>query len=97
MFIEPFKVEIWMNEWETKCTYNLAETCVASITVDELLALSGRTGKDLSDLLPMKLGYGDIVGSPRLRTAIAALYTKPMSSLLEAARQALHNLRPGSI
>ena len=77
MFIEPFKVEIWMNEWETKCTYNLAETCVASITVDELLALSGRTGKDLSDLLPMKLGYGDIVGSPRLRTAIAALYTKP--------------------
>ena len=25
MFIEPFKVELWMNEWETQCTYNLAE------------------------------------------------------------------------
>ena len=74
MFIEPFKVELWMNEWETQCTYNLAETCVASITVEELLSLSGRSGKDLSDLLPMKLGYGDIVGSPRLRSAIANLY-----------------------
>jgi aspartate/methionine/tyrosine aminotransferase len=74
MFIEPFKVELWMNEWETQCTYNLAETCVASITVEELLSLSGGSGKDLSDLLPMKLGYGDIVGSPRLRSAIANLY-----------------------
>jgi hypothetical protein len=48
MQIEPFKVEIWMNEWETQCTYNLAETCVASITVEELLALSGGSADDLS-------------------------------------------------
>ena len=34
MFIEPFKVEIWMNEWETRCTHNLAEPCVASLTID---------------------------------------------------------------
>ena len=74
MQIEPFKVEIWMNEWETRCTYNLAETCVASITVEELLALSGGNADDLSDLLSMKLAYGDIEGSPRLRTAIANLY-----------------------
>lgn len=74
MYIEPFKVEIWMNEWETRCTYNLAETCVASITVEELLALSGGNADDLSDLLSMKLAYGDIEGSPRLRTAIANLY-----------------------
>ena len=53
MFIEPFKVEIWMNEWETRCTYNLAETCVASITIEELLALSGRNEGDLSELLSM--------------------------------------------
>ena len=48
MQIEPFKVEIWMNEWETRCTYNLAETCVASITVEELLALAGGSADDLS-------------------------------------------------
>ena len=74
MQIEPFKVEIWMNEWETQCTYNLAETCVASITVEELLALTGGSADDLSGLLQMKLTYGDIEGSPRLRTAIANLY-----------------------
>ena len=76
MQIEPFKVEIWMNEWETRCTYNLAETCVASITVEELLALAGGSADDLSDLLSMKLTYGDIEGSPRLRKAIAGLYDK---------------------
>ena len=75
MYIEPFKVEMWMNEWETRCTYNLAETCVASITIEELLALSGGGADDLSSLLSMKLTYGDIEGSPRLRTAIANLYT----------------------
>jgi len=74
MYIEPFKVEMWMNEWETRCTYNLAETCVASITIEELLALSGGSADDLSSLLSMKLTYGDIEGSPRLRTAIANLY-----------------------
>lgn len=28
MHIEPFGVEIWMNEFETKCELNLAERCV---------------------------------------------------------------------
>ena len=74
MQIEPFKVEIWMNEWETRCTYNLAETCVASVTINELLQLSGRNQADLSELLPMKMTYGAIEGSTRLRQAITALY-----------------------
>ena len=74
MFIEPFEVEIWMNEWETRCTYNLAETCVASITINELLALSGRDEADLYEILSMKLTYGDIEGSDRLRAAISKLY-----------------------
>ncbi|MEJ6389196.1 aminotransferase [Gymnodinialimonas ulvae] len=74
MYIEPFKVEIWMNEWETRCAHNLAETCVASITIDELLRISGRNDSDLSALLPMKMTYGAIEGSERLRTAISALY-----------------------
>lgn len=74
MHIEPFKVEKWMNEWETRCRYNLAETCVASITVDELLQLTGRNSDDLSELLSMKMTYGAIEGSTRLRNAIATLY-----------------------
>jgi len=74
MHIDPFKVEIWMNEWENHCTYNLAETCVSSITIDTLLQMSGRNSGDLSDLLPMKMTYGAITGSARLRSAIATLY-----------------------
>lgn len=74
MYIEPFKVEIWMNEWETRCDFNLAETCVASITIDELLQLCGRNSDDLSELLAMKMTYGAIEGSDRLRGAISALY-----------------------
>ena len=74
MFIEPFEVEIWMNEWETRCTYNLAETCVASITINELLALSGCDEADLYEILSVKLTYGDIEGSDRLRAAISKLY-----------------------
>ena len=39
MKIAPFGVERWMNEWETKAVSNLAETCVDSLTVNELLEI----------------------------------------------------------
>ncbi len=75
MRIEDFGVEIWMNRWETSCRYNLAETCVDSVTVEELLELAGMDPDSLVDeLLPMRLSYGEIAGSERLRTAIACLY-----------------------
>jgi aspartate/methionine/tyrosine aminotransferase len=75
MRIRDFGVEIWMNRWETSCRYNLAETCVESITVEALLGLAG-TDRDafLAELLPMRLTYGAIEGTDRLRSAIAALY-----------------------
>jgi aspartate/methionine/tyrosine aminotransferase len=75
MHITPFGVEIWMNAYETTCAYNLAETCVHSLTMAELLALAGRNSADLSALLPMQMTYGAIEGSLRLRTAICGLYT----------------------
>lgn len=76
MRIEPFGVEIWMNEWETRCEWNLAETCVESLTIRDLLRLAGRNDDDLSALLPMPMTYGAIEGSARLRRAIAALYRR---------------------
>jgi len=76
MEIKPFGVEMWMNEFETKCELNLAETCVDSITLAELLDMAGKRESVLDELLPMRLGYGDIEGSPRLRDAIASLYLK---------------------
>ncbi len=76
MHIEPFGVEIWMNEWETKCDWNLAETCVESLTITELLKLAGKNDVDLSELLSLKMTYGAIEGSMRLRNAICKLYER---------------------
>jgi len=74
MKIRPFDIEIWMNEFENHCAYNLGETCVASLTIEQLLSLSGKKETVLSDLLPMKLTYGAIEGSERLRSSICQLY-----------------------
>lgn len=84
MRITPFGVEQWMNEFETRCTHNLAETCVESLTVAELLALGGYGDRLLDELLPLKLTYGAIEGSERLRSAVAALYAtqRPESVLI---------------
>ncbi len=76
MQIEPFAVEIWMNEWEQRCELNLAETCVESLTIQELLKLAGKNDGDLTEVLAMKMTYGDIRGSERLLKAIAALYDR---------------------
>ena len=76
MKIDTFGVEMWMNEWETKCEFNLAETCVESLTIDQLFQITGKNEKDLSEILSLKMTYGEIKGSDRLRKAIAALYEK---------------------
>jgi aspartate/methionine/tyrosine aminotransferase len=74
MKIKDFGVEIWMNTYENDCKYNLAETCVESLTVDELIQMSERKDHLLKEILEMKLTYGDIEGSLSLRTNVANLY-----------------------
>jgi len=76
MKIDEFGVEMWMNAYENHCTYNLAETCVDSLTVAELLELAGKTDSFMTDILPMRLGYGAIEGSGRLRDVICSMYQK---------------------
>jgi aspartate/methionine/tyrosine aminotransferase len=74
MKIREFGVERWMDLYETKCAFNLAETCVESLTIDQLLHLCGKQDTILNELRPLKLTYGAIEGSERLRHAIASLY-----------------------
>ena len=76
MKIKEFGVEIWMNEYENTCLYNLAETCVESLTVEQLLDMAGKRETIIDELLPMKLTYGAIEGSDRLRNNITQLYNK---------------------
>ena len=76
MKIDDFAVEIWMNEYETTCSHNLAETCVRSLSIDELLDLSGRRDEILAELGKTRMTYGPIPGSDRLRSRVASLFTK---------------------
>ena len=74
MKIDDFAVEIWMNRYETVCRYNIAESCVDSITLGALLAMAGRTDDFAAEISALKMTYGAIEGSMRLRRAIAGLY-----------------------
>ena len=40
MEIKPFAVEAWMNKYEEGAQYNIAETCVDSVSVDELFEIA---------------------------------------------------------
>lgn len=74
MKIKDFGVEIWMGLYENDCEYNLAETCVESLTVEQLLDYEGDKEEFYKELLNMKLTYGDIEGSNRLRNGVKSLY-----------------------
>ena len=75
MDIKTFKVERWMNEYEEQAVYNLAETCVDSITIKELLELAGEdVDSYMRSLADLRLSYSHIFGSPQLLAGIASLY-----------------------
>lgn len=76
MDIRVFGVEMWMNEFENHCRFNLAETCVDSITLGDLIDMAGVDNSILGELRGMRMGYGAIEGSERLRAAIASLYER---------------------
>ncbi|MCY9002434.1 aminotransferase [Peribacillus frigoritolerans] len=75
MNIKTFAVEQWMNEYEVEAVYNIAETCVESLTVNELISIDGTDPeKFLVDLGKNKLTYGHIEGSPDFRTLVSNQY-----------------------
>ena len=75
MKITPFYVEEWMNEYELGARYNIAETCVDSVSLDELFALTGEDKAAFWESFSKKrLTYGDIVGIPAFREGISELY-----------------------
>ena len=75
MYIKPFAVEEWMNEYEDNARYNIAETCVDSVSADELFALTGEDKEAfLRDICARRLTYGHIYGAPEFKKGVAALY-----------------------
>lgn len=74
MFIEKFKVEEWFNQYEKDAVYDLADTCVDSLNLNELFEITGEKDLHLDKIMQRKLNYGDIHGSFRLKQAISSLY-----------------------
>lgn len=78
MKIDNFKVEDWFNEYEKLAKYDMADTCVESLSLEELFKIIGNKEEHLSEIMSRKLNYGDIQGSGRLHNAIRSLYNTDM-------------------
>lgn len=74
MQIAKFKVEEWFNRYEASAVYDLADTCVDSLSLEELFDITGEKDKYLTEIFSKKLNYGDIHGSDRLKNGICSLY-----------------------
>lgn len=75
MKIKPFAVEEWMNEYEVGAKYNIAETCVNSISMNELFQVCGEDRDAfLNSFCARRLTYGDIEGAPAFKEGICKLY-----------------------
>lgn len=72
-----------MDQYETTAKYNVAETCCASISVNDLLELSENKLKshEAVDVTSRKLTYGAIRGTDALRKNLASLYSARASGL----------------
>lgn len=63
-----------MDAYETKCKYNVAETCCASISLDQLRDFCEDKDRQIFDTSKV-LNYGAIRGSDDLRNNLARLYS----------------------
>jgi DNA-binding transcriptional MocR family regulator len=63
-----------MDKYENDCKYNIAETCCASISIDQLQELCEDTKRAVLDT-SKALTYGAIRGSDALRSNLARLYS----------------------
>lgn len=69
MKIEHFEMERMQSTWENVIEYNLSESGVHPLTLDELL-----TEGELREVLRLGLGYSQTNGTPELREQIVRLY-----------------------
>ena len=76
MRIEDFKLERWMSRWETEVSYDIAESGILPMSVNDLLDLlpAGERAATQDRLLDLPLGYSEARGTLALRQALAATY-----------------------
>lgn len=66
MKIDSFKIEEWMNKYEASAMYDLTTTCISPLSLNDL--------PFEESIFDIKLDYGHILGSTRLKDAIKSLY-----------------------
>ncbi len=76
MEIKEFLVEKWLNTYEEDAQYNTAETCVDSVSLNQLFEMLGNKEEILNKITNTRLTYGHIYGKPELKQNIATLYEK---------------------
>jgi aspartate/methionine/tyrosine aminotransferase len=69
MNIEVFKLERMQSTWENVVDYNLAESGVHALSLEEFVPAD-----ELQEILKLRLGYSQTNGTPELREQIAASY-----------------------
>ncbi|KAK7427787.1 hypothetical protein QQZ08_005725 [Neonectria magnoliae] len=83
--LPQFDVERWMDEYEvTPGILNTAETCVASVSINDFFDLSlGKMSSNPIDI-STRLLYGPNRGSDPLRQRVAGLYNEGSSETAPA-------------
>jgi len=79
MKIKDFRVERWLDTYETRAQYELAETDAKPFTIEELNQLNPKDNL-LQNIAKMKIGYNPTMGSDLLRNKIANLYGSETTS-----------------
>lgn len=75
MEIANFGVEEWLNEWEKEATYDISQSSIESLTLEELIALDGSTVAEYFTARSEEpMDYGWIEGSDRFKELVASLY-----------------------
>ncbi len=76
MKIETFALERWMTAHELDVEYDITESGIAPLSVNDLLGFAPPVERDalLAGLLDMRLGYSEACGSADLRATLAATY-----------------------
>jgi aspartate/methionine/tyrosine aminotransferase len=74
--IEPFALERWLTAHELHVDYDIAESGILPLTVQELLSMEppDRRDQELKQLLSLRLGYSEATGTSELRSLLAETY-----------------------
>lgn len=75
MYLPCFGCEDWLNVWEKSAVYDLAQSTVSSLTLQEILALGEQSLEEFfAELSKKKMNYGWIEGSPEFKEEVSKLY-----------------------